>query len=76
MLQKRLEPEFSTILVHHVGIRRIVADLAVTTATVYSWGRLGMPLQWFCTMYAKYPEIKFWEMFPKFDKEFFKNLKF
>ena len=36
MLQKRLEPEFSTILIHHVGVRRIVADLAVTPATAYS----------------------------------------
>ena len=76
MLQKRLEPEFSTILVHHIGIRRIVADLAVTTATAYSWGRLGMAWQWFCTLYGIYPGIKFWQMLIKLDKDFFKNLKF
>lgn len=76
MLQKRLEPEFSTILIHHIGIRRLSADTSVTSTTAYSWCRLGIPMQWVYVMYLKYPEIKFWEMFPKFDNDFFKNFKF
>lgn len=76
MLQTRLASEFSKILIDHVGVRRLSADTAITPATAYAWMRLGIPMQWVYVMYLKYPEIKFWEMFPNFDNEYFKNFKF
>lgn len=76
MLQTRLAPEFSKILIDHVGVRRLSADTVLTPATVYAWVHLGIPMQWVYVMYLKYPEVKFWEMFPKFDNEYFKNFRF